>query len=138
MIQKIIQIYKKHEEAVNYLFFGFLGVIVSVASYSVARIWLDVTISNIVSWVIAVIFVYVTNKLFVFKSRNLKGVALIKEFCEFVGARLLTLIVETGVLLLCAELVGMNDVIAKVVAQAIIIVMNYILSKFWIFKKTNQ
>jgi putative flippase GtrA len=135
MFSKIFNLYKKYEEIINYLIFGFLGVVVSVGTYTIARIWFDIVVSNVISWILAVIFMYVTNKLFVFKSRGLKRLALLKEFAEFVGARIVTLLIETGILLLCSEVIRMNDIVAKVIAQIVIIILNYILSKFWIFKK---
>lgn len=131
-------LYKKYEEILSYLIFGFFGVIVSVASYAAAR-WVgcDILASNVISWVVAVIFVYFTNRIFVFKSRS-KGRDQLAEFIEFVGARFFTLFVETGVLFLCAQVIGINDVVSKVIAQIVIIIMNYILSKFWIFKKGEE
>ena len=133
---RILSLYDKYGEILRYLIFGVLGVVVSIVAYVIPRaIGIDIVISNIISWIVAVIFVYWTNRQFVFKSKD-PNIA--KEMVEFVSARILTLFVETGVIYFCAQVIMMNDMIAKVIAQIIIIIMNYILSKFWIFSKGEK
>lgn len=125
----------KHKEVINYLIFGFLSFVVSMATYYLARICFDYVISNIISWVIAVIFSYVTNKLFVFESKIEGKRKLVKEFVTFILSRIFTLVLETLILYMMVDLMNMNDRMVKVIAQIIVILMNYILSKLIIFKK---
>ena len=72
-MEKLINIYKKNEEILNYLIFGVLTTIISIASYAIFTniFYIDILISNILSWILSVLFAFVTNKLFVFKSKNL-------------------------------------------------------------------
>jgi len=129
-------IYHKNEELWNYLIFGALGVLVSVGSYGFCRvIGLGVISSNVISWIITVLFVYVTNKFFVFKSKCKNIKELIREFISFITARIVTLGVETLILYVGVDMLKIGDILVKVVAQIIIIILNYVLSKLIIFKK---
>ncbi len=118
---------------------GALGVLVNVISYSLCRfIGIDIFVSNLISWIVSVLFMYITNKLFVFKSKTNTKLELFKEFISFVFARIFTLVVETGILYLGSKVLNINDIIVKVIAQVVIIILNYILSKLWIFKKDKK
>lgn len=133
-MKELLKYYKKYEEIINYLINGFLGVIVSVGTYSLFRYFrLSIVISNVLSWVIGVLFMYITNKIFVFKSKTKGKTDFVKEFFSFVVARVFTLIVETLILYFGSFLI--NDLICKIIAQVIIIILNYIISKFLVFKK---
>ena len=74
-------------------------------------------------------------KLFVFKSKCHSKAELFKEFCSFIMARILTLIIETAILYIGAKALKINDIIVKIISQIIVIVLNYVFSKIWIFKK---
>ena len=131
-------IYHKNEEVWNYLISGALGMVISIATYALCRfIGLDIIVSNVVSWIVAVLFMYVTNKLFVFKSKCETKKELWKEFCSFVMARILTLVIESAILYVGADILKINDIIVKVIAQVVIIILNYVFSKIWIFKKNK-
>lgn len=115
---------------------GALGVLVNVVSYSLCRFFgIDIFISNAISWIISVLFMYITNKLFVFKSKTNNLSELYKEFISFILARIFTLAVETAILYLGSKVLNINDIIVKIIAQIVIIILNYVLSKLWIFKK---
>ena len=136
---KIWNIYLKHKEIINYLIFGALGTLVSIASYEICRLLgLEIVVSNIISWIITVLFVYVTNKIFVFKSKSESKGQLIKELISFIVARIVTLIIETLILYFGTYILKINDLIVKIVAQIIIIILNYIFSKLIIFKKDKK
>lgn len=129
-------IYHKNEEVWNYLISGAFGTVVSIGSYEIARIiGFDVIVSNVISWVLAVIAMYITNKLFVFKVKCNSKRELFNEFISFVAARVFTLVLETIILYVGAEIIKIDDLIVKIVAQVVVVVLNYILSKLWIFKK---
>ena len=87
------------------------------------------------SWVLTVIFAYWTNRTFVFKSKNSSTNSMVKEFISFIGARIATEFLEVGFMYLAVDIFGMNSYIAKFIAQVLVIVSNYFLSKLWIFKK---
>ena len=140
-MDKLINIYKKNKEVINYLIFGVLTTAINLLTYFLlTTIWLDVTkvielqIANVISWVVAVIFAYVTNRKYVFDSKNNNK---LKELSSFFIARLLTLILDMIIMYLGVNILLLNDKFIKIISQILIIVSNYILSKLFIFKKSN-
>ena len=136
----MIKIYRKHKEAVDYLFWGgiafFLSMILFYLFANVMSIYEQ--IANILTWVICVIFTYLTNRTFVFASK-VKGLKnIFNEFKNFVTARLLTLFMENAILFVMIDLMTINNMISKLVGQFVVIVSNYFLSKLWIFKNKEK
>ena len=130
-------LYKKYQEIINYLFFGFLTTLVSIISYCFfTRIFnINYNISNVFSWVLAVTFAFFTNKLYVFKSKNTK---MLKSGIKFFGSRITTLIIEITIMYVLVDIIKINDIISKFISQVIIIILNYLFSKLFVFKnKTN-
>ncbi len=125
-------------ETVSYFIFGVLTTLVDWVSYGVfTRLWeMDYRMATAGSWAAAVLFAFVTNKLFVFRSMALRPKAVWAEFEPFVACR-----VATGLFTLVAMVVmvdGMGirqDFICKVVVSGISLVLNYVLSKWFVFKK---
>lgn len=125
-------------ETVSYFIFGVLTTLVDWVSYGVfTRLWeMDYRMATAGSWAAAVLFAFVTNKLFVFRSMVLRPKAVWAEFVPFVACR-----VATGLFTLVAMVVmvdGMGirqDFICKVVVSGISLVLNYVLSKWFVFKK---
>lgn len=143
---KIIEIYKKYEEIINYLIIGVLTTIVNLAvKYALLFTVLNASdatqlqIAVVISWIVACLFAYVTNRKIVFKSKSKK---ILKEFIAFVSARLFTLILEMLIMFIFVTLLKLNSnlwvVIWSIVAQVVVIVVNYILSKLVIFKKEKK
>ena len=135
----IAKIYKKYKEAIDYLFWGGVAFVLSMVLFYLFANVMEIyeQIANILSWIICVIFTYITNRTFVFQSK-VKGIKnIFKEFKDFVTARLLTLVMENVILFVMIDLLTINNMIAKLVGQFVVIVSNYILSKLWIFKKKN-
>ena len=131
--EKYNKIDEKYKETFRYIIVGGLTTFVSIGSYYLIRLILsDVTICTIFSWICAVLFAYIANRLFVFKSKNKKY---IKEITSFVGSRIFSLLVEIVVMLILTSLFKMNDKIAKILVQFIILVLNYLTSKLFVFKK---
>ena len=133
----VIKIYRKHKEAIDYLFWGgiafFLSMILFYLFANVMSIYEQ--IANILTWIICVIFTYLTNRTFVFASK-VKGLKnIFNEFKNFLTARLLTLVMENAILFVMIDLLNFNNMVSKLVGQFVVIVSNYFLSKLWIFKK---
>ena len=126
-------IYHKNEEIWNYLIIGGLTTVVSILTYGICSkvLFIDYIISNIISWIFAVIFAYFTNRWFVFHSKN----KVLKEFVSFTASRVITLLLDTGLMILFVELLKLDDLVAKLIVQVIIVIANYILSKLIVFKK---
>lgn len=130
---KISALYHKNKEIINYIIVGALTTFVSVLSYWLFRFIIkDYIILSILSWICAVTFAYITNRLFVFesKSNNIVG-----EVTKFVSCRLLTLILEITLMALFVSILHINDMISKIVLQFVVLALNYILSKLIVFKK---
>jgi len=129
--------YRKHEEGINYLIFGFLAFVLNYVLYYVFESILHINylVATGLSWALTVVFAYWTNHTFVFKSKNASPGSLLKEFVSFIGARIATELLEVAFMYLAVDILGMNSYIAKLIGQALVIVSNYFLSKLWIFKK---
>ncbi len=138
-MKKYWRIYKKHEEIINYLIVGVLTTIFSLIFYFLStRTFLDpnnpfeLQIANIIKWVSGVSFAYVTNKVFVFKSKRKDY---LKEIAQFTSSRVFTLFLDMFVMWLMVSKMGIWDVIATLVSQVLVTVGNYIFSKLFVFKK---
>lgn len=134
----MINIYKKNKEIINYLIFGVLTTVVSFVVYFIfAKIFkIDEVISNVISWFFSVFFAFITNKLYVFESKETGKKTLLKEIISFYLARLFTGVVcDLGVFALMVKTFKINDVLSKLVTQVIVIVLNYVLSKLIVFRK---
>ncbi|MCI9084165.1 MAG: GtrA family protein [Bacilli bacterium] len=141
MINKIKEIYFKYEEIISYLFFGFLTTVVSFGTYVLfantflaGKSDLDIQIANVLSWICAVIFAYVTNRIFVFKSKTI-GKEKVKEVFNFALARVFSLLVDMFMMYILYSMMHIDDTISKIIVQFVVVAMNYILSKVIIFKK---
>ncbi|CEI73904.1 MULTISPECIES: GtrA family protein [Romboutsia] len=132
-----MDILKKYRESIMYLVFGGLTVGVNIATYiGLTRIIeLNYMVANIIAWIVAVIFAYITNKFFVFESNNTELKFLIKEFTSFVSCRLLSGVMEMILMYVMIDMMGINDFITKIFTNILVIVLNYVLSKVIIFKK---
>ena len=133
----------RHKEIILYLFFGVTTTVVNWAVYALmtAVLHADMTLANAVAWVAAVVYAFITNKLFVFESKSLASGVLLREGVKFFSARIASGIVE---ILLPAVMVavglngtlfGLEGGIAKAVVSIVVIVMNYVLSKWLVFRK---
>lgn len=142
-MKKIFSLYKKYEEIINYLIVGVLTTLVSLGIK-----WLLLfTVLNpknpfqlqtaiIISWICAVLFAYVTNRIFVFKSKSKK---ILKEIASFFAARILTLLMEMFIMWFFVTLLKLNSnkwvFIWTLVVQVLVTIFNYIFSKLFVFKK---
>lgn len=131
------------KEIISYLFFGVMTTVVNWIVYTALVKYLSVgiTISNACAWIAAVIFAFLTNKVFVFESKSFKFKLLVKEFISFVAARGLTGIIEifgTPLLVkigLNQTILGVEGAVAKIIVSVVVIILNYIFSKLLIFKR---
>lgn len=145
-MNKIKELYSKYHEIILYLIFGVLTTVVSlVVKYALlftilnASNAFELQIAVVVSWIAAVLFAYFTNRKFVFESTTNNK---IKEFINFVVARIATLLLDMFIMWFFVTLLGLNSnlyvVIFTLISQVLVIVGNYILSKLFVFKKTNK
>lgn len=143
MIDSIKQLYIKYKEIINYLIFGVLTVLLNlivkyILLFTVLNVnnAIQVQIAICISWIVAVIFAYITNRKFVFKSNNENK---IKECINFIIARVSTLLLEMIIIWFFITFLELNTnffvVLITVLTQGLVIVVNYVLSKLIIFNK---
>ncbi|EGT4222139.1 GtrA family protein, partial [Clostridioides difficile] len=121
-------------------FFGAFITLVNIVSYLFFTrvILFNFMVANALAWILAVLFAYVTNKFFVFESKNTNFIFLVKELLTFIGLRFISGLVEMIIMYVMVDLLFINDFLTKIATNIIVIVLNYIFSKLLIFKKTNN
>ena len=137
MLDKIISLLKKYREQIAYLFFGGLTTLISWGLSS----WLfyfvfnegQNLLSNVISEAVAITFAYVTNKLFVFNSKTPDFSSFIKEMLSFYALRILATLFNLGAMYLFVDVWGAEFWVCKIAVNVIIIVINYLFSKLFIF-----
>lgn len=136
---------QKHKDVLLYLVFGVLTTLVNYAIYLPLCNLLDVslphisaTVSNGVAWTGSVLFAYLTNKPFVFKSLDWSFKTVFPEFTKFVGCRLGSGLLETVIILLTVDILHWNNVIMKVITSVLVVIMNYIASKWLVFTNKSK
>ena len=137
MVQKIKSFVQKYWDILSYLFFGGLTTIVNYIIYLPCYNWLQLSaaVSNLIAWVVAVAFAYLTNKPFVFKSHDWSAKTVIPELAKFIGCRVGSGLLETGILFVAVDLLLCNGNIWKLVTSVLVVILNYIASKLLVFKK---
>lgn len=137
MIQKIRDLVVKYWDIVSYLFFGVCTTIVNYLIYIPCyNFWgMSATVSNMIAWVVAVAFAYLTNKPFVFKSHDWSAKTVVPELTKFIGCRVGSGAAETLILFLAVDLLGWNGNIWKLLTQIMVVILNYIGSKLLVFRK---
>jgi len=142
MLEKLMGLYQKHKEVVNYLIVGVLTTVVSlVVYYGLVLTVLDpenaiqLQVANVISWICAVAFAYFANRKFVFESKdeNMAG-----EATKFVAGRVGTLLMDMGIMFVGCTLLHFSDKIVKLFVQVVVIVGNYVISKFLVFTGNKE
>ncbi len=131
-----------NKETVSYIFFGVLTTVINlVVSYVTLAFFSKFTseaiatnVSIAIAWVVAVLFAFITNKLFVFNSKNMSIKILFKEGGAFFGGRLFSYLFELVWMNLTVMVLRIDYMIAKVIGQIVIVIMNYFISKIFVFK----
>ena len=132
-------LYIKYREIISYLIVGGLTTVVSLVTYYACVLTvldpnrpIELQCANIISWIAAVAFAYVTNRRFVFQSKNKH---MLREAGAFVASRVSTIVMDMALMFVMVTLGGLNDKIAKLAVQVVVTVANYVLSKFFVFHK---
>ena len=140
MYQRIKELFFKYKEVISYLFFGVLTTAVDFLSYLLFTRVLSMgdELSNIIAQVVAIIFAFVTNKLFVFEDKTDSKEKLFGQFLKFVSLRTATLILNAALFRLLAVALGIHDIIAKALVSVLVIILNYVFSKLIVFKSKEK
>lgn len=145
-MKKIWNLYKKYEEIINYLIVGGLTTIVAIGSklLLLATILdqtngLELQIAEVISWFLAVTFAYVTNRIFVFKSKT-SGSECAREIFNFFKGRIVTQLIQMFIMWFFVTLLKLDSnvwvLVFTLVCQVMQIVLNYVISKLLVFKKS--
>lgn len=139
IFRPLISIYDKYKEGILYLFFGALSTFMNIIVYALLANVLKINymISNIIAWVLSVIFAYLTNKLYVFESKTKGKKELLKEITSFFIARVLSLLLDVAVMYIGISVLHFNDIFIKVLSNVFVIIANYFMSKIFIFRNKN-
>ena len=140
MLDKILYYIKKYEGVLLYLIFGVLTTLVNFVVYHICytKLHLPNLVANTIAWIISVIFAFITNKIWVFKSKSFQLSKLVLEFLTFVTARITTGFLDTAIMFLGVDVLKRNWIIVKVVSGVVVVILNYIFSKLFIFRKKNE
>ena len=130
-------LWEQYSDAVAYLFFGVLTTAVNYIVYLPAYnlLGLSATVSNVVAWVVSVAFAFLTNKPFVFKSHDWSRQVVVPELAKFVGCRLGSGAMETGIIFLSVDLLHGNGNLWKLLTSVLVVILNYFGSKLLVFRK---
>jgi len=138
----IKELYNKYEELIKYLIFGILTTLISLLTYYfLVYTFLnpknptELQIANIISWITCVTFAYITNRKYVFNSKDNN---IFKEITKFYSSRLTTLFIDMLIMFIFVTILHLNDKIIKILVQIIITILNYILSKLLVFTKKKK
>lgn len=137
MCKKLWNWAKKHEEILLYLIFGFLTTVVNYLVYLPLynATTLLASLSNVIAWCAAVVFAYLTNKPFVFKSYDWSIKTVLPESIKFVTARIASLLIETAIIYITVDLLTWNGNYMKIITSVLVVIINYIASKVIVFRK---
>ena len=140
MIQKIRALVVKYWDVLSYLFFGGLTTVVNYLVYLPCYNWLQLSasVSNIIAWVVAVAFAYLTNKPFVFQSHDWSASTVIPELTKFVGCRIGSGVLETAILFVTVDLLQWNGNVIKLLVSVLVVVLNYFGSKLLVFRRKEK
>ncbi len=136
MTKTIKELLIKYKEVISYLFFGVLTTVVDFVSYFLLTRFLHLGegFSNVLAQFIAILFAYVTNKLFVFEDKSSDFKKLIIQFGKFFSLRLVTLVINSVMFVIMVDKLGINDIVTKAIVVVIVIILNYVFSKLIVFK----
>ncbi|MGM9637638.1 MAG: GtrA family protein [Eubacteriales bacterium] len=139
-MEKLKELYAKYKEQILYLFFGGFTTIVSLGSYWICteKIGLSITISYWISWILAVLFAFVTNKLFVFDSKKTSEKKTLFELLTFFACRIFTGLIGNGFLKLTVDMLHWHNMLMKLISSVIEVVLNYVFSKLIVFRKKTD
>ncbi len=137
MKDKIKELVKKYKFIILYGIFGVLTTVINIGVYGLLYSVLGVSnvLSNVVAWIVSVLFAFITNKLWVFESKSFDFNLLIKELGSFTACRLATGVLDLGIMFVGVDLLKGPAIVLKIVSNIIVIILNYVMSKIFVFKK---
>ena len=121
-------------DVIRYIFWGGCTTLVNLLSFYIMRaMGIPLMSANIISIILAILLAYVVNSKYVFQDKCETLKDHVQPFCKFVSARLVTMVIEVGGVWLLVSVMGLNDMIGKFLTQFIVLILNYVFSKFFVF-----
>lgn len=135
-MRKLGKLIQHHRDMIVYIFFGVLTTLVNYAAFFALFniVELSGLLSNIISWAVAVVFAFLTNKPFVFRSNDWSSATLIPELFKFIGCRIGSGLLETGIIFLTVDVLSWDGNLMKILTGILVVVLNYLSSKTIVFK----
>ena len=128
----MMKIFKKYKEQLLYIVFGIATTLVNFFAYFLlSKLGLLTAISTVLAWILSVFFAFFTNRRYVFKAEKN---AFLKQFLSFFSMRIATGILDLFAMVLFVDVLKFNDLLIKILSNILVIILNYIFSKFWVFK----
>ena len=136
-MKKILSLIEKYYDILSYLFFGVLTTVVNYIIYLPCYnlLGLSASVSNMIAWVVAVAFAYLTNKPFVFRSHDWSAKTVVPELTKFVGSRIASGALETVIIFVTVDCLLWNGNVMKLVTSVLVVILNYVASKLLVFRK---
>ena len=137
MLNQFRSLWEKYRSILIYIIFGVLTTAVNYLVYipCLNLLGMSASVSNVIAWCVAVLFAFLTNKPFVFESKDWSAKTVVPEFTKFVGTRVASGLMETVILMVAVDMLGWNGVIWKLVTNVIVVILNYIGSKLLVFRR---
>lgn len=139
-MEKIKKLLKKYKFIILYGIFGVLTTIINIVTYALCYDMFNISnvVSNIIAWILSVLFAFITNKIWVFESKCFDFKIFIKELWNFIVCRLATGALDLGIMYVGVDLLKGPALILKVASNIIVIILNYVMSKLFVFKKGSN
>lgn len=136
MMKRIRELIQKNRDILLYLVFGVLTTLVNyIVYFPCCYVGLPASVSNILAWVVSVLFAYLTNKPFVFRSKDWSAKTVVPEAVKFFGCRIGSGALESVILLVTVDLLHWNSLVWKIFTSVLVVVLNYVGSKLLVFRK---
>lgn len=127
-------IWERYKDIITYLFYGVCTTFINIVVYWILSYFFDVMVSTIGAWIVAVVFAYITNRRNVFKSKANSRGDIVREVTSFFACRIGTGIIDLLIMILFVNVLCFNDVLIKTLSNILVIILNYVASKYVIFK----
>lgn len=139
-METVKTLFHRYRELISYAFWGVFATIANVVTYFICFDLLHIsnTVSTLAAWLVSVLVAFITNKIWVFNSRHTSWQRAVREFCSFIGFRMISELFDLGIMIWAVDLMHMNALAWKIIANVIVIALNYFFSKFIIFRKGTE
>lgn len=128
-----------NREVISYLIFGVLTTLVNWVVYAaMVKVHIDYHIATAVAWAVSVLFAFIVNKIFVFQSYNMRPAFVMKEITSFVACRAVSGVMEMVFMIVMVSWIHMDEYISKIAVSVIVVIVNYVFSKLFIFRKSEE